>query len=80
MNKEEKEFEQKIKEEFGAEEGEDATQYGEFISSYFAWVPLEKQKEKVERLQKITKKKKTDWTLRNVPKVQSILKRKEKVR
>mgnify|MGYP005808899099 FL=1 len=80
MNKEEKEFEQKIKEEFGAEVGEDATQYGEFISSYFAWVPLEKQKEKVERLQKITKKKKTDWTLRNVPKVQSILKRKEKVR
>ena len=60
MNKEEKEFEQKIKEEFGAEEGEDATQYGEFISSYFAWVPLEKQKEKVKRLQKITKKKKTD--------------------
>ena len=80
MNKEEKEFEQKIKEEFGAEVGEDATQYGEFISSYFAWVPLEKQKEKVKRLQKITKKKKTDWTLRNVPKVQSILKRKEKVR
>lgn len=60
MNKEEKEFEQKIKEEFGAEVGEDATQYGEFISSYFAWVPLEKQKEKVERLQKITKKKKID--------------------
>ena len=60
MNKEEREFEQKIKEEFGAEVGEDATQYGEFISSYFAWVPLEKQKEKVERLQKITKKKKTD--------------------
>ena len=42
------------------EVGEDATKYGEFISSYFAWVPLEKQKEKVKRLQKITKKKKTD--------------------
>ena len=78
MNKEEKEFEQKIKEEFGAEV--DATQYGEFISSYFAWVPLEKQKEKEEKKKKITKKKKTDWTLRNVPKVQKKKKRKEKVR
>ena len=25
---------------------EDTTKYGEFVSSYFAWVPLEKQKEK----------------------------------
>ncbi len=57
MNKEEKEFEQKIKEEFGAEEGEDATQYGEFISSYFAWIPPEKQKEKAKQMQSITNKK-----------------------
>ena len=58
MDKKEKEFEQKIKEEFGAEVGEDSTQYGEFISSYFACIPLEKQKEKAEKLQSITKKKK----------------------
>ena len=39
------------------EVGEDATKYGEFISSYFAWVSLPKQKEKVEELENITKKK-----------------------
>ena len=35
--------------------GEDATEYGEFISSYFAWVPLPKQKERAEELEKSTK-------------------------
>ena len=40
-----------------AEVGEDATKYGEFVSSYFAWVSLPQQKEKVEELQNITKKK-----------------------
>ena len=39
------------------EVGEDATKYGEFISTYFAWVSLPQQKEKAEELQKITKKK-----------------------
>ena len=34
--------------------GEDATRYGEFITSYFAWLPLSVQKEKVENLEKIT--------------------------
>jgi len=38
------------------EVGEDATKYGEFISSYFAWVSLPEQKEKVEKLQDMTKK------------------------
>lgn len=38
------------------EVGEDATQYGEFISSYFAWIPLQKQKEKAEEMDKMTKK------------------------
>ena len=38
------------------EVGEDATKYGEFVSSYFAWVSLPEQKEKVEKLQKMTKK------------------------
>ena len=37
------------------EVGEDATQYGEFVSSYFAWISLPKQKEKAEELSKMTK-------------------------
>ena len=36
------------------EVGEDATKYGEFISSYFAWITLPEQKEKVKKLEKIT--------------------------
>lgn len=36
------------------EVGEDATQYGEFISSYFAWIPLSDQKEKAEKMAKMT--------------------------
>lgn len=39
------------------EVGEDTTQYGEFISTYFAWVPLNKQKEKAEEMAKMTKTK-----------------------
>ena len=35
---------------------DDSTKYGEFISSYFAWIPPEEQKRKVEELQNITKK------------------------
>ena len=38
------------------EVGEDATQYGEFVSSYFAWVPLPNQKEKAEEMAKMTKR------------------------
>ena len=38
------------------EVGEDATQYGEFVSSYFAWVPLPKQKEKAKEMSEMTKK------------------------
>lgn len=34
--------------------GEDATQYGEFISTYFAWIPLPVQKQKAEELENIT--------------------------
>ena len=40
------------------EVGEDATQYGEFISTYFAWIPLPEQKENAERMANITKHKK----------------------
>ena len=37
--------------------GEDATQYGEFISSFFGWVSPEEQKEQVNKLENITKEK-----------------------
>ena len=46
-----------IKEEYPKHEvGEDATKYGEFISSFFAWIPLDKQKENAEKLARITEK------------------------
>ncbi len=38
------------------EYGEDATKYGEFVSSYFGWVAPEEQKKNVEKLENITKK------------------------
>lgn len=38
------------------EVGEDSTKYGEFVCSYFAWVSLPQQKERVEELEKMTKK------------------------
>ena len=34
---------------------EDTTKYGEFIPSYFAWMDTTKQKDIVEKLEKITK-------------------------
>lgn len=37
---------------------ENSTKYGEQVCSEFAWLPLDKQKEKAEMLAKITKKKK----------------------
>ena len=59
MNRKIKKEEKEKQVEYGvAEVGEDTTKYGEFISSYFAWVSLPQQKEKVEELQNITKKKK----------------------
>lgn len=42
--------------DIGATEiGEDATKYGEFVSSYFAWISLPKQKENAKRMENITK-------------------------
>ena len=52
MNKEQKQTHPEV--------GEDATQYGEFISTYFAWIPLPDQKENAERMANITKKAKKD--------------------
>ena len=53
--KEKRDIDKKIiyKEE---EIAEDATEYGEFISSYFAWIPPEKQKQRADELDKNTKK------------------------
>ena len=39
------------------EVGEDGTKYGEFISTYFAWVSLPQQKDRVEEIENMTKKK-----------------------
>ena len=37
------------------EQAEDTTQYGEFISSYFAWLPPEKQKKRAKEIDDMTK-------------------------
>ena len=34
---------------------ENTSKYGEFITSYFAWLPLTKQKDRAEELEKISK-------------------------
>ena len=39
---------------------EDVTQYGEFVSTYFAWIPLPDQKEKAEDMAQMTKRDKTE--------------------
>lgn len=37
------------------EDMEEVTKYGEFVTSYFAWVPLKKQKDRTEELENMTK-------------------------
>ena len=49
-------FLDKEKKKIHPEVGEDATQYGEFVSTYFAWIPLSKQKERAREMEKMTKK------------------------
>ena len=39
---------------------EDTTKYGEFVSSFFTWVNMEKQKEITNKLENITDNKKQD--------------------
>lgn len=46
---------QKIKKGIDIIMEEDSTKYGEFISSYFAWVTLEEQKEIASRLEDMTR-------------------------
>lgn len=61
MNKNLKKREKEKQVEIGVSEvGEDATKYGEFISTYFAWVSLPKQKDRVEELENMTKNKEKD--------------------
>ena len=36
---------------------EDSTKYGEFISSYFGWITLDKQKQRAKEMDKMTKEK-----------------------
>ncbi len=57
-NKDNKKNDDKKMDVSSMEVGEDATKYGEFISSYFAWVSLPDQKEKVEELEAMTRKNK----------------------
>ena len=64
-NKKSREFDKKSHEDFEHringnleekyEVGEDSTKYGEFISSYFAWISLPNQKERAEELHNMTK-------------------------
>lgn len=57
MDKENEEIERRnkideAKEEIG--EIEDTTKYGEFVTSYFAWLTLDRQKNTAKRLENIT--------------------------
>lgn len=46
-----------MKEEIGQlEEMEDVTKYGEFVSSYFAWVSPERQKKRAREMENMTDK------------------------
>ena len=57
MSKSTYEDEKKIRHSIS--EIEDATKYGEFVSSYFAWLTLDRQKKKAKEMNQMTKKKGT---------------------
>lgn len=50
-------YEDKKKIRHHIREVEDATKYGEFVSSYFAWLTLERQKENAKAMEEMTKEK-----------------------
>ena len=53
MKKDDKKF---AKEEIeNLERYEDVTKYCEFVSSYFAWISLEEQKNRVDKMENMTK-------------------------
>ena len=43
-------------EENNKHDDDNVTLYGEFVTSYFAWLPIGKQKERAEELSNITRK------------------------
>lgn len=52
-----KEVNETVKEEIGnIEEEEDVTKYGEFVSSYFVWLTLERQKKQTKKMENMTEK------------------------
>lgn len=56
MDKKQKKIDKENQVELGVSEvGEDATKYGEFISTYFAWVSMPEQKDRVKELENMTK-------------------------
>ncbi len=50
-------YQDKKRVSYNREEKEDATKYGEFVSSYFAWLTLEQQKQKAKDMEEMTKEK-----------------------
>lgn len=54
MGKKDKKKKEDIMDVSSMEVGEDATKYGEFISSFFEWNTLAGQKRKAEKLENIT--------------------------
>ena len=48
-------YEDKKKIRHSISEIEDATKYGEFVSSYFAWLTLDRQKKKAKEMDEMTK-------------------------
>ena len=60
INKNKVNIDEEIANEIGIlgkhEVGEDSTKYGEFVSSYFAWISLPEQKEKAKELNEMTKR------------------------
>ena len=40
------------------ENSKNTTKYGEFVCSFYQWLPLDKQKEQAEKMCKVTKRKK----------------------
>lgn len=47
-------YEDRFKGRHPIKEVEDGTKYGEFISSYFAWTTLEKQKKNAKKMEDMT--------------------------
>lgn len=55
--KENKKINQKENQEEKTIKEENATKYGEFVCTQFAWLPIDKQKEKTNEMDKMTKDK-----------------------